>query len=222
MYADRYGPRPVNRGSLIASVAIVGGLLGVALMSSPYVQTVLTDPPLVTYRVGDPPPPPPPDPTPPPETHVQTRATPRIDQPKVLVPTDPPVAPYVAPPVPGPTVDPGLSTGDGGTAPYDPPKVAPPVLTTAGVDPRYAGDFQPTYPAAERRAGNEGVVTIKVLIGVDGRVKQTERVAAASDEFWRVTEQRALSKWRFRPATRDGVPIESWRTMTVRFRMEDE
>ncbi len=59
-----------------------------------------------------------------------------------------------------------------------------------------------------------------MLIGTDGRVKRAERVSAASDAFWAATERRALDKWRFRPATRDGVPVEAWRTMTVRFELE--
>jgi len=93
-------------------------------------------------------------------------------------------------------------------------------MVDAVADPRYARDFQPDYPAGERRMGNEGKVVIRVLIGPDGRVKQVERVSAASAAFWQVTERQALSRWRFRPATRDGVAIESWRTMTVRFEME--
>lgn len=58
-----------------------------------------------------------------------------------------------------------------------------------------------------------------MLIGTDGRVKQVERVSAASEAFWQATERQALSRWRFRPALRDGVAVESWRTMTVRFEM---
>ena len=95
------------------------------------------------------------------------------------------------------------------------------MLTPAGIDDHYANAFQPPYPAAEQRAGQEGVVTVRVLIGVDGRVRQVEQVAAASDAFWRVTERQALGRWRFRPATRDGVPVEQWKTMTVRFRLQE-
>ena len=219
MYADRYGPKRVNPGSLTASVGIVGGLLTAALLSSPYIATHFKDPGIRIYEVDPAPPPPPPDPTPPPP-ESRTQVQPRVDQPRQLVPTvTEPETPYVSPPVAGTIVDPGTLDGIGtGVVPFDPPKPPPPpVLTKADIDPRYARDFQPTYPAAEQRAGNEGVVTLKVLVGVDGRVRQVERVAAASDEFWRVTERQALSRWRFKPATRDGIPVESWRTMNVRF-----
>lgn len=222
MYADRYGPKKVNPGSLGASVGIVGGLLTVALLSSPVIKGTLVEKPFRTFWVPPAPPPPPPD-QPPPRQAVRIKTPPRIDQPKTVMPVPAPTDIYVAPPAPGPVIDPGAAAGAGtAVVPFDPPKPAPPVLIGAEADPRYARDFQPVYPAAEQRAGREGTVTLKVLIGVDGRVRQVERVAAASEEFWRVTERQALAKWRFRPATRDGIPVESWRTMTVRFTLADE
>jgi periplasmic protein TonB len=63
-------------------------------------------------------------------------------------------------------------------------------------------------------------VTLRVLVGVDGRVVRAEQVTATSEEFWRVTLQHALARWRFKPATRDGIPYEAWRTMTVRFTLQ--
>ena len=95
------------------------------------------------------------------------------------------------------------------------------MLTQASVDDRYARDFQPLYPPAEQRAGRDGAVTLKVLIGVDGRVRDVQQLSATSEEFWRVTQKQALARWRFRPATRDGIPVEAWKTMTVRFHLED-
>lgn len=221
MYANRYQPNPINRSSLTASVGIVGGLLTVALLSSPVVRRHLPDGPLTLINVPPAPPPPPIDRPPPPKQTA--KVTPRLDQPTQVVPTKVPVEPYVAPPVAGATID--LTPGEGtGTSviPFDPPKPPTPVRVGSQVDPRYAGYLQPDYPPGERRAGNSGVVTLRVLIGVDGRVRQVERLTAASEDFWRVTERQALGKWRFKPATQDGVPVESWRTMTVRFNLQDD
>ncbi|RSU21387.1 hypothetical protein CA223_08115 [Sphingomonas koreensis] len=33
------------------------------------------------------------------------------------------------------------------------------------------------------------------------------------------TRRQALARWRFKPATRDGVPVEGWKTMTLRFQI---
>lgn len=96
----------------------------------------------------------------------------------------------------------------------DPPQ---PVTVGAEQDPRYLAAFQPPYPPQLLHTGVEGKVVVKVLIGVDGRVKQVVIVSADDEKFADATERQALSRWRFRAATRDGVPVESWKMMTVRF-----
>jgi protein TonB len=96
-----------------------------------------------------------------------------------------------------------------------------PVRVEAQVDPRHAAALQPPYPPSEQRMGNEGKVTVRITIGADGRVKAVSRVSAASDAFYKATERQALSRWRFKPATIDGRPVESQKVMTVHFRIED-
>lgn len=110
-------------------------------------------------------------------------------------------------------------TGGGGTAtipPIDRPRPEPvrtQALFSRGVDQ------QPPYPVAELRAGREGSVRVQVRIGTDGRVKAISRISATSDAFWRATERHARDSWRFRPATEDGRPVESNKTLTVHFRL---
>jgi protein TonB len=59
-----------------------------------------------------------------------------------------------------------------------------------------------------------------VTIGADGRVATVECLSATTTEFCRATRQQALAKWRFRPATRDGVPVTATKDLTVRFELE--
>jgi protein TonB len=94
----------------------------------------------------------------------------------------------------------------------------PPVRRDAEI---VGSNLKPPYPASEERAQRGGVVRIRVTIGADGRVRAAERVSATSDAFWRATERQALSRWRFRPATLDGRPVESTRVMTVTFRIDE-
>ncbi len=98
--------------------------------------------------------------------------------------------------------------------PADPPK---PVRMAAVIDSR--SELQPSYPASEQRAGTEGSATVRVLVGADGRVKAVEKVSATSEGFFRATERQARLHWRFKPATLDGRPIESWQVMTVHFEL---
>ncbi|WP_084584248.1 energy transducer TonB [Sphingomonas azotifigens] len=222
MHADsRYhasAPRSVSFG---AALAINGAIIAGMLFMAPNVL-VLRDDPIVMHPVDvkDVPPPPPEDqPKPKLEKVVTpTQPLPTIPDPVISHPSDnriesttviaDPPLPYVKPVDAGPPVV------------ADPPRAVP-ALIGASTDPRFAQDFQPEYPSQEIRAQRDGLVTIRVLIGTDGRVKAVEPVSATSDAFFAVTKRQALGKWRFRAATRGGVPEESWKTMTVRFRIED-
>ncbi len=109
------------------------------------------------------------------------------------------------------------------TPPADPPAppVRDPVRREASVDPRYAEALQPPYPLSEQRAERTGSVRIEVTIGTDGRVRSVRRISATNDAFWEVAERQARTRWRFRPATVDGRPVESTKVMTLTFRLEN-
>lgn len=105
-------------------------------------------------------------------------------------------------------------------APPPPPPPLPipdPVRVEAKLRPGI--ELLPPYPPGEERAQTEGSVTVRLLIGPDGRVRSAEKVRAASDAFWRATERHALRAWRFAPATVDGKPVESSKVMTVKFEL---
>lgn len=219
MYADRYSRRTkFNPASMGLALALNGTIvIGLIAFAAPHFVRI-PDKILDTWNVPVDPPPPPPEPQTP---QIKSKApTPReiAAVPKTIVPTPPSDDhPYVAPPTPpgpiGGTVDGGFVT---------PPVKPAPVMVGAELDSRFAGSFQPDYPVGERRAEHQGRVVVRVLIGVDGRVKQVEKVSAASDAFFEATERRALQKWRFKPATRDGVPIEAWKNVGVSFVLNDE
>ena len=223
MYADRYGSTGIKPGALSVAIGLNGAILAALIFSAPEITTRIEK--SFTATAIELPKDPPPlieKPQIKPKTPTQQRV---IDPPPPLRPeaTDP-IAPtkneFVLPS--SPTGREGGVTGGTGTVtpPIAPPHV--PVLIGAQNDPRFARALQPDYPPGEKRMGNEGRVTVRVLIGVDGRVKQVEMVSAASDAFFAATRKQALEKWRFKPATRDGIPEESWRTMSVTFVLNDE
>jgi periplasmic protein TonB len=161
-----------------------------------------------------------PDPVPPPRADQPQRPQPPqpIDQFTPVVPL-PPLGPPVVtlPPVPPVIPLPQLPTPP--VIRPDPP--AAPVRRGAELDPRFAGQLQPPYPAEEIRAQREGRVQVRVTIAPNGRVSSVVKLAATSEAFWRVTEQQALNNWRFRPATLDGRPVADSKVMTLRFRLVD-
>ena len=219
MYADRYAePNRFNPVGLTAAIAINGAVIAALMFAAPHVVRELPDDPLKIIDVFTPPPPPP-EPEPKPVERAATQPTEAIPVPKTVVPTisDFPL-PETLPTPPLPPLQPIPATGSGTAIDSAPP--APLPFVEPGIDPRYASQLQPEYPAAERRAEREGRVTIRVLVGVDGHVKQAERVSATSDAFWQAT-LRQTARWRFKPATRGGIPVEAWRRMSLTFVLEN-
>lgn len=213
MYAERFAERPRFRpASLGAALAINGGVVAALLLASPDLVRRIVPPPIKIVNI---------DPIPEPEPTAKPELRKAQPQPRPTTPAA----------VPTPTVDTlkpadNILTREPGTGEpagagngaiersVDPP--IPPLFVAAREDPRYLPDFQPPYPDYERDAGREDVVKLRIRIGVDGRVKQVERLAGR-DSFARVSIAHALAKWRFKPATRGGVPEESWKLMTLRF-----
>ncbi|MCP3734118.1 energy transducer TonB [Sphingomonas sp. RP10(2022)] len=222
MYADRY-PQPTrfNPGGLTAAVAINAALVAALMFAGPKILPGSPEHTLITENIPLDPPPPPTPPEAKPAEPTPNRPTETIFAPIPPIPVpshvDVATTTTVTPPIAGPML--GTDTGPVVEASPAPPPPLP--LVGPSVDPRYADDFQPIYPPSERRANRDGRVTVRVLVGTDGRVKQIERVTATSDAFWQATQERALKAWRFRAATRGSVPVEAWRTMTLTFRMED-
>ena len=103
----------------------------------------------------------------------------------------------------------------------DPVPIPDPVRVEARFDDRYADALQPPYPPSEQRAQRDGLVRLRVTIGTDGRVKAVERISATSDAFWGMAERHARTRWRFRPATVDGRPVESQKMMTLHFLIQN-
>jgi protein TonB len=222
MYAEhRYAPPQSRTVSLGGAFLINGALIAGLIFAAPNVISHGPEDGITVIPIRDTIVPPPLDETrPKPDPRVAQMPTPTAPEPEIrtetpndsetttVIPRDP--TPALKPlPEPGPTYVPE-------TTPPLPP------LVGAAQDPRFARDFQPAYPAIELRAQRDGAVRIKVLIGTDGRVKAAESVSATSDAFFEATRRQALSKWRFKPATRGGIPQESWRVMNVRFEIENQ
>ncbi|WP_213979613.1 energy transducer TonB [Sphingomonas sp. dw_22] len=221
MYANQGYQPPHSRGvsfsaALVLNAALIAGLI----FSAP--DFLPKPPPTVLTGTNIPiekPQPEPPKPQPKVDQRDVARA-PLPTAPDPIIPTrsenPTETTPIIYPPLP-----PQLPASDTGpVAQPEPPKALPP-LVGAAQDPRYLRDFQPEYPSSELRAQRDGQVSVRILIGIDGRVKAVEQIRATSTAFFEATKRQALGKWRFKPATRGGVPEESWKVMNVRFELEN-
>ena len=211
--------RTSSPGSLTIVIALhAAGITGLMLWKTDFVPNAVK--PFILKTVVEAPPPPPDKP--------KREVKPEVGQ-KVVIDQVPPVIRMERPtefklgqaPDIRPIFDPGpIGDAIADPAPIpvpDPKPVSEPVRKEATM--LASSELQPPYPASEQRAENEGSVTVRILIGSDGRVKSVEKVRGATEAFFRSTEQQALRHWRFKPATVDGRPVESRKTMTVHFRL---
>jgi protein TonB len=207
-------PSKLNPISLAATIVINGAVFGALILAAPEI-TKIPETILKTYPVDQPDPPPPlpdePKPRPEPTTEAVLRTKPLIDIPPL---PDKPVIDLSDKPVL--TFDPNPGTAE---RVVEPPAKPAPVMTSAEIDPRYMRDFQPSYPPSKIRMEQEGRVTVRILVGANGRVLQLQPVGNPDADFLAATRKQALAKWRFKPATRDGVAIEAWREISVRFEL---
>jgi len=162
-----------------------------------------------------PPPPPPPPPSPPPKNLPPPPPT-YVPPVEVPVNTPPPVNAIAAvsskpqpeaPPSPLPVVS---------NAPPVPPC---PIARTAAVISASSCE-KPAYPRASRSLEEEGTVTLKFLVGVDGKVK--ESAVEKPSGFTRLDDaaRQGLSKCQFKPGTENCQPVEGWASIKYTWRLE--
>ena len=153
-----------------------------------------------------PPPPPVAAPkTPPPKTPLPPVIQPPTTSATPVITT--PTAPAISNTAPAPTQNAAS------------PAPSPSIRTGAAIQPG-ASCAKPDYPSASRRLEEEGTVSLKFLIGADGRVLQAE--IEKTSGFPRLDEaaRNALSKCQFRPGTVDGKAEQSWASIKYTWRLE--
>ncbi len=102
---------------------------------------------------------------------------------------------------------------------YQPPGGVYTAVPPGGTQPQEIDRAIPRYPPAARRAGVEGAVVVRGIVRRDGTIDNVEVIKdlpqGLGDEA-----RRAVSRWRFRPATYRGEPIDVYYTVTVNFRLQ--
>ncbi len=199
-YGNRKADPTTRAAGLTTSLVVIGGL-GLAVATWKYTappeeeqgEVAIID---VVEEVEEPPPPPPPvdvELPPPPPMVV-------VPQFEFDVPPPPAAITQVAPAVDRPAA-----------APPAPPaaKPAPPPAVTVRSRPKPGRRFdKPDYPAAAKRANEEGEVVVSVCVDKEGRMSDVKIVKSSG--FPRLDEATitGLSKTRLDPAIgTDGKPI---------------
>jgi TonB family protein len=92
-------------------------------------------------------------------------------------------------------------------------------VPAGGTQPEELDRVIPRYPVAARNARVQGPVVVRGIVRRDGTIDNVEVI---KDLPYGLGEEarRAVSRWRFRPATYQGEPIDVYYTVTVNFRLQ--
>jgi protein TonB len=100
------------------------------------------------------------------------------------------------------------------TAPVVPPKVAAPLPI---IPPAVTFKVLPEYPASALEKSLEGMVVLSVYVGLNGQPEKIETKVSSGIAGMDGSAAKAVSQWRFNPASQGGTAIASWFEIPVRF-----
>ncbi|HUP61556.1 MAG TPA: TonB family protein [Thermoanaerobaculia bacterium] len=106
----------------------------------------------------------------------------------------------------------------------EPERLEPPggvytAVPPGGTQPDELDRVLPRYPAAARRASIQGAVVVRGIVRRDGTIDNVEIIKDLPNGLGEAARH-AVSRWRFRPATYRGEPIDVYYTVTVNFRLQ--
>lgn len=83
-------------------------------------------------------------------------------------------------------------------------------FTLSEVDqpPRIIRKIDPLYPFAAKRKNIQGSVTLKFIVTKDGKVVDPSVVKGEPPEIFDNSALKAIARWRFKPAIKDGKPVD--------------
>jgi protein TonB len=158
----------------------------------------------------------PPPATAPPAAAPPASAAPRTGQATAAAPVRPrPAAARRA----APAEPPASAPGDGTAAPGVAGAARAAGAVTPPGPPEGHRNVQPDYPQASRQRGEEGTVWLRLHVAASGAVTQVDIAQSPGHRPLEEAARRAALQWRFRPAMRDGVPVDSTIRTAVHFRL---
>ncbi|HTY99812.1 MAG TPA: energy transducer TonB [Rhodocyclaceae bacterium] len=124
--------------------------------------------------------------------------------------TDTPAAStFVVPPQPAPP-----------PAPIQAAPTPVPALVEAHVDADYLDNPKPVYPSLSRRLGEQGTVSLRVHVAVDGSALGVELSQTSGHSRLDSAARDAVARWRFVPARRGDRAVDSWVVVPITFQLK--
>ena len=156
--------------------------------------------------------------TPPPPL-IPNVQTPSRPQPKNIAPAAPSVPAATVESAPYVETAPALADPQPATelAPIAAPMTGPVALSSLA----YISAPPPPYPSPEARAGIEGTVTLRILVGSDGiPLEVSIDRSSGNRNLDRAAQRHVKDKWRFQPAVRDGHAVQAYGLVPIAFSLQ--
>lgn len=94
-------------------------------------------------------------------------------------------------------------------------------MNMADVEPKVVKTVEPVYPEADRRMGIRGQVLLNVLISETGDVLEVAVIRGIRGSVTLEKEAiKAVKKWKFLPAEKNGVKVKVWKPITIGFGLD--
>jgi protein TonB len=87
-------------------------------------------------------------------------------------------------------------------------------------EPDYLSNPPPVYPEDARSAGQQGVVTLDVIVGTDGRPETIKIISGSGYYLLDDSAKSAVQHYKFRPATMGGIKCRSHVKVPICFRLD--
>jgi len=115
-----------------------------------------------------------------------------------------------------------LPQSSASTAGAIPATVTANATTMPSVDADYLDNPAPVYPPLSLRRGEQGTVQVRVLISSQGRALRGEVAQSSGFDLLDRAALQAVLQWRYVAAQSNGVAIDKWFTVPVRFRLDEK
>jgi len=90
---------------------------------------------------------------------------------------------------------------------------------TVDVDAIAVHQIPPEFPTEAKKLGLGGKVYVKFVVDVNGKVSRFENINAPHPSFTKAIKT-AFSQWKFKPAMKNGAPVEQTMELTIDFNLE--
>ena len=92
-------------------------------------------------------------------------------------------------------------------------------LDEVDVQPRVVRALPPSYPAAAKEQGLNGRVVLRFVVDIDGWACEPEVISAEPEGIFEQAALDAVAEYRFKPAEKDGKPVNCIVRMPVVFQI---